>query len=67
MTWFNALQRAVLELSTYREKMGSRLGKNDSSATMIADLQRQIDREKKRIERDKARADRAARQGAEAK
>ena len=47
--------------------MGSRLGKNDTSATMIADLQRQIDREKKRIERDKARADRAARQGAEAK
>jgi hypothetical protein len=48
--------------------MGSRLAKNDSAAAYIADLQRQVDREKKRIERDAARkkteAERAARNAA---
>lgn len=61
----DALQRAVIEFTTYREKMGSRLGKNDPATAYIADLQRQIDRENKRIEREAAQkkrdADRAAR------
>ena len=68
LTLVDALQRAVLEFTTYRTQMGSRLAKNDTAATYIADLQRQIDREQKRIERDEARkkrdAERAAR-GAE--
>jgi tetratricopeptide (TPR) repeat protein len=65
LTLVDALGRAVLEFTAYRTQMGSRLGKNDTAAAYIADLQRQIDREKKRIERDDARkkrdAERAAR------
>jgi tetratricopeptide (TPR) repeat protein len=61
----DTLQRAVLEFTSYREQMGSRLTKDDSSAGYIADLQRQIDRERKRIEREaaqkKTEAERAAR------
>jgi tetratricopeptide (TPR) repeat protein len=60
----DALQRAVLELSTYRDQMGPRLLKDDPSGAFLADLQRQIDREKKRIERDAARKARGARQDA---
>jgi tetratricopeptide (TPR) repeat protein len=61
----DALQRAVLEFTAYREKMGARLAKNDTAAAYVADLQRQIDRERKRIDREAAQkkrdADRAAR------
>jgi hypothetical protein len=64
----DALQRAVIELTTYRDQMGPRLQKDDPSVGFLADLQRQIDREKKRIEREAARkakeAERGARQGA---
>jgi Tfp pilus assembly protein PilF len=60
----DALQRAVIELTTYRDQMGPRLAKDDPSGAFLADLQRQIDREKKRIERDAARKQREARQGA---
>jgi tetratricopeptide (TPR) repeat protein len=64
----DALERAILEFTAYRTQMGSRLAKNDSAAAYIADLQRQVDREKKRIERDAARtkteAERAARNAA---
>jgi tetratricopeptide (TPR) repeat protein len=56
----DALQRAVIELSTYRDQMGARLAKDDPSAGFLADLQRQIDREKKRIEREAARKQREA-------
>ena len=60
----DALQRAVIELTTYRDQMGPRLAKDDPSGAFLADLQRQIDREKKRIEREATRKQRAARQGA---
>jgi tetratricopeptide (TPR) repeat protein len=64
----DALQRAVVELTTYRDQMGARLSKDDASSNYIADLQRQIDRERKRVEREKAQkqreADRAARNAA---
>jgi len=68
----DALQRAILELTTYRDQMGPQLTKDDPAATYIADLQRQIEREKKRIEREAAQkqkeAERAARKaGTEAK
>lgn len=63
-----ALQRAIVEFTTFRQQMGSRLGKDDPAATYIADLQRQIERENKRIERESAQkqrdAERAARKAA---
>jgi tetratricopeptide (TPR) repeat protein len=63
----DALQRAVLEFTTYREKMGSRLAKNDPATAFIADLQRQIDRENKRIEREAAQKKKEAERAARAK
>jgi tetratricopeptide (TPR) repeat protein len=58
-----ALEQAVNEFSTYREQMGPRLSKDDPSAAYISDLQRQIERENKRAERDRARRQRAAEAG----
>jgi tetratricopeptide (TPR) repeat protein len=62
----DALQRASLELTTYREQMGSRLTRDDPAAAFIADLQRQIDRERKRIDREKAQKQRDAERAARA-
>ena len=62
MQLLDALQRAILEFTAYRQQMGTRLGKNDPSAAFVADLQRQIERENKRIEREKSRKQREARQ-----
>ncbi len=62
------LVRAQQELTTYRTGMGSRLPRDDQSTTFIEDLNRQIDRARRVIERDAARrqreAERAARQSA---
>ena len=62
----DTMQRAITELTTYREQMGPALAKDDQAATYIADLQRQVERERKRLEREAAQkqreADRAARQ-----
>lgn len=64
----DALQRAQLEFNAYRQQMGPRLTKDDPTVGYMADIERQIDREKKRIEREEAQkkkeAERAARQKA---
>lgn len=60
------LVRAQQELTTYRTGMGSRLPRDDQASTFIEDLNRQIDRVRRVIERDAARrqrdAERAARE-----
>lgn len=65
MTMLSSLERALVEFAQYRSEMGSRLARDDPSAGYIADIERQIDREKKRIEREERRkaqeADRGAR------
>lgn len=58
-----ALERSVLEFNSYRTKLGPRLGKDDPSDGYLADLTRQISREKKRIEREKRRAAQAGSDG----
>jgi tetratricopeptide (TPR) repeat protein len=67
LSQLDALQRAVLEFNSYRAKKGP-MGKDDPSIGYLADLERQIDRERKRIDREAAQkqkdADRAARQKA---
>lgn len=52
------LQRAQSEFTTYRERMGARLARDDQSQTYLEDIARRIDREQKRLERDRARAER---------
>jgi hypothetical protein len=47
--------------------MGARLGKNEPAAAYVADLQRQIERENKRIEREAAQKKRDAERAARAK
>jgi hypothetical protein len=64
MKLLDALQRSVMEFTTYRQQMGTRMAKDDPSVAFIADLQRQIDRENKRIEREKAQAQREAERAA---
>ncbi len=61
-----ALDRALLEFTTYRTQMGPRLTPDDASATYMADIQRREDRERKRIERDKAKAAKDAERAAKA-
>ncbi|MDH5674619.1 MAG: tetratricopeptide repeat protein [Myxococcales bacterium] len=60
-----ALEKALAEMTTYRTQMGPKLRRDDPSTAFIADVTRQIDREKKRIEREAAQkrkeAERAAR------
>ena len=54
------LARAQQELTTYRTGMGSRLPRDDQASTFIEDLNRQIDRVRRVIERDAARRQRDA-------
>ena len=56
--------RAQLELTTYRTGMGSRLPRDDQASTFIEDLNRQIDRVRRVIERDTARRQRDAERAA---
>lgn len=66
----DAMQRALAEFNNYRRVMGPRLTRDDASEAYVADIQRAIERENKRIEREKANAardaERAARQKAAA-
>jgi tetratricopeptide (TPR) repeat protein len=65
----DALRKARQELLTYRNLMGPRLPKDDPSASYLADIDRQIERTERRLEREAAAkqrdAERAARQQAE--
>lgn len=56
LTLLDALDRSLTEFNTYRSQVGPKLPPGDASATYMADVQRQVDREKKRIEREKAKA-----------
>lgn len=58
-----ALQRAQLELTTYRDQAGPRIAKDDPSVGYLADIARQIEREKKRLEREANQKKRAAERG----
>ena len=58
------LVRAQQELTTYRTGMGSRLPRDDQASTFIEDLNRQIDRVRRVIERDAARRQRDAERAA---
>ncbi len=60
MDTLQALDAAIAEFKQYRSEMGPRLPKDDLSAGYLEDLQRQRDREQKRIEREKKRAEREA-------
>jgi tetratricopeptide (TPR) repeat protein len=60
LSLMDALNRAVDEFNQYRNSMGSRLQRDDASEGYLSDLQRTIQREQKRIEREKAQAARAA-------
>jgi tetratricopeptide (TPR) repeat protein len=51
-----SLERAQREFSVYREQMGARLANDDASTVHLANVQRLVDRERKRIEREQARA-----------
>lgn len=66
----DAMQRALAEFNNYRRVMGPRLARGDASEAYVADIQRGIDREVKRVEREQAQAareaERAARQKAAA-
>jgi tetratricopeptide (TPR) repeat protein len=64
LSLLDALNRSLTEFNTYRQQMGAKLPPNDPSGPYMADVQRQIDREKKRIEREKAKADKDAQRGA---
>jgi tetratricopeptide (TPR) repeat protein len=58
-----SLQRAQLELNTYRDQMGPRIAKDDPSVAYLTDITRQIEREQRRIEREAAQKKRAASAG----
>jgi hypothetical protein len=58
-----SLQRAQLELNTYRDQMGPRIAKDDPSVAYLTDIARQIEREQRRIEREAAAKKRAAAAG----
>jgi tetratricopeptide (TPR) repeat protein len=69
MDELEALRRARKELVKYRNMMGPRLPRDDPSEGYLADLDRQIERTERRLEREAAakqrEAERAARQGSE--
>jgi len=69
LTLLDALDRSLTEFNTYRSQVGPKLPPGDASGTYMTDVQRQIDREKKRIEREKTKAakdaQRAPREGAQ--
>lgn len=52
LTTLQALQKAVQEFGSYRSLKGGRLAKNDASSSYLEDLDRQIQREKRRLERE---------------
>jgi tetratricopeptide (TPR) repeat protein len=56
-----ALNKAKDEFGVYRGQMGSRLTRDDPSASYIEDIDKAIAREQKRIEREKKAAERGAR------
>lgn len=62
ITKIESLQRAQLELNTYRDQMGPRIAKDDPSVTYLTDITRQIEREQRRLEREanKKRSEAAA-------
>lgn len=60
LSLLETLQRAQTEFTAYREAMGARLAKDDASAGHLADVQRLLERERKRIEREEARKKRTA-------
>lgn len=66
MSKLEALQRAVAEFKEYRDLKGPRIARNDPSAGYLEALNRQIGREKTRIEREKKRKARDAKRAAEA-
>ena len=63
MQLLDALQKATSEFNTYRSQMGPKLKSDDPSEGYMADLARQIEREKKRIEREKRKAQQASSEG----
>jgi tetratricopeptide (TPR) repeat protein len=63
LTRIEALQRAQQELNTYRDQSGPRLAKDDPSVAYLADITRQIEREKKRLEREANAKKREAERG----
>lgn len=58
------LEKSVDEFKIYRSQMGARLGRDDQSEEYLRDLDRMIQRAKRRNERDKERATRDAERGA---
>lgn len=52
LTTLQALQKAVQEFGSYRSLKAGRLGKSDASQSYLEDLDRQIQREKRRLERE---------------
>jgi len=64
LTKIESLQRAQLELNTYRDQMGPRVAKDDPSVTYLTDITRQLEREQRRLEREAAQKKRAAERGA---
>ncbi|MEM7433554.1 MAG: tetratricopeptide repeat protein [Myxococcota bacterium] len=59
-----ALEKSKKEFQTYRNQMGPRLGRDDPSGEYLRDLDRMIQRAKRRMERDRERAAREAERGA---
>ncbi len=59
-----ALQKAKEEFTAYRNQMGSRLPREDISEQYLADLNRQIERTERRLERERAAAQQEAERGA---
>ncbi|MBX3252146.1 MAG: tetratricopeptide repeat protein, partial [Myxococcales bacterium] len=55
-----SLQRAKEQLSRYRSLMGPRLPRNDPSTALLTDIDRQIEREQRRLEREARAAAQAA-------
>lgn len=63
----DSLQRAQLELNSYRDKMGPRIAKDDPSVAYLTDIARQIEREQRRLEREADQKKRAAASAGESK
>ena len=59
-----ALEKSTSEFKTYRSLMGPRLRRDDQSGEYLRDLDRMIQRAKRRMERDRERAAREAERGA---
>jgi len=60
----SALEKSVDEFKLYRNQMGPRLRRDDQSEEYLRDLDRMIQRARRRIERDKERAARESERGA---